>query len=297
MSVARVDLMQLWRIHIRPSGDDPVLSYGLCLKEKVIGVGWQIKHDSRAPLSVDDYFRLGADTYGEEWGNGRSAVGLLAQMEGGDMVWMRSPQGVYHLCRITGPWEYRDEQKYQDADVVNIRPVDIIDVGISTHVPGKVIACFRPSRTVQRIHDSTALSYSERIWRKLVGEAVSPKSETDDLFSLISSQDCEDLISVYLQWLGWIVYPAQRQADTLAYEFGLRHRHDFREAVVQVKTGWSPVDLGTLPSSVDVAFVFQANGRYIGKHSKAVILGREEVLSFISANPRLVPSTVQIWLD
>jgi hypothetical protein len=127
--------------------------------------------------------------------------------------------------------------------------------------------------------------------------AACPKSETDDLFSLISSQDCEDLISVYLQWLGWIVYPAQRQADTLAYEFGLRHRHDFREAVVQVKTGWSPVDLGNLPLSVDVAFAFQANDQYVGENSKAVIISREEILNFITANPRLVPSTVQIWLD
>jgi hypothetical protein len=74
-----------------------------------------------------------------------------------------------------------------------------------------------------------------------------------------------------LQTRGWVVHPAQRQSDTLAYEFGLRNRQDFREAVVQVKTGWSAVDLSSLPSSVDVAFAFQPNGQYAGQNSKAVI--------------------------
>jgi hypothetical protein len=68
---------------------------------------------------------------------------------------------------------------YGDADVVNIRPVEIKEVGISTHVPGKVIACFVPNRSVQRINDSTALAYSEQLWSKLNGQTVSPRSGTD----------------------------------------------------------------------------------------------------------------------
>jgi hypothetical protein len=291
-------MTQLWRIHIRPGGGraDPVLSYALCLDRKVIGVGWPVDKEAITPLSIDDYFKLGADAYGEEWASGKIAVGLLAKIESDDLVWMRSLQGVYHLCKVSGPWEYRDLAEYKDADIVNVRPVDIIEVGVSTHVPGKVIACFRPSRTVQRITDQTALGASQRIWAKLTGQVVAPRADSTDLFSLISSEDCEDVISIYLQVQGWIIYPAQRKGDTIAYEFVLRHRDDFREAVVQVKTGWSPVDLDTLPSSVDVAFAFQPNGQYSGRNSKAVIIHREEVLDFLQGNPGLIPPAVQFWL-
>jgi hypothetical protein len=291
--------MELWRIHIRPGSGrgDPVLSYALCLKDKIIGVGWQVERDQASPLSLDDYLRLGESTHGDHWPAGKIAVGLLASIQRDDLVWMRSPAGVYHLCRVKGPWEYRDRAENKDADIANVRPVEIVEVGVSAHVPGKVIACFRPARTIQRIRDQSALAYSERLWAKLTGRpVVDEQAGSSDLFSLISSEDCEDLVSVYLQAQGWLVYPAQRKADTLAYEFVLRHREDFREAVVQVKTGWSSIDLGALPSSVDAVFVFQPNGQYHGANPKAVVIRREDVLDFVAANPRLVPPTTQLWL-
>jgi hypothetical protein len=289
-------MTELWRIHIRPGGGevDTALSYALCLKEGVIGVGWQVEADG--PLSLEEYLKLCADAYSESsWQSAKTAVGLLEQMSCGDLVWMRSPQGVYHLATVEGQWEYRARPEYQEVDVVNIRPVRIVEVGVSIHVPGKVIACFIPARAVQRINDDTALEVSERIWTRLTGGTVSPLGGDIDIFSLLSAKDCEDLISVYLQMQGWVVYPAQRRADTLAYEFVLRHRSDFREAVVQVKTGWSAVDLDALPSSVDVAFAFQPNGHYAGKNTRASIIKRKDVLDFVAANPRLVPDAVLAW--
>jgi hypothetical protein len=288
-------MAQLWRIHIRPGeeGFDTRLSYELCLKEKVIGVGWQV--DADGPLLLERYLQILAGTYPQEFAAARTAVRLLDQMSLDDLVWMRSPQGVYHLCKVKGPWEYRPRPEYQEVDVVNIRSVCIVEVGVSIHVPGKVIACFIPRRTVQRINDETALKASQRIWTRQTGGTPPPLDPSDDIFSLLSAKDCEDLISVYLQMQGWVVYPALRRADTLAYEFVLRHRLDFREAVVQVKTGWSVVDLGTLPSSVDAAFAFQPNGQYTGQNSKASLIKREDVLQFIAENPRLVPEAVSAW--
>jgi hypothetical protein len=288
-------MTQLWRIHIRPGGGevDPALSYELCLKENVIGVGWQVDRDG--PIPLKQYLQLCEDAYPDTWSSAKSAVGLLSVMSQGDLVWMRSTRGVYHLCKITGSWEYRTTREYRDVDVVNVRSVDVAEVGVSMHVPGKVISCFIPSRTVQRIGDETALAVSQRIWKKLNGENVASLGSDVDILSLISAKDCEDLVSVYLQMQGWVVYPTQRRADTLAYEFGLRHRCDLREAVVQVKTGWAAVDLSSLPSSVDVAFAFQANDQWIGENPKAVVIERKQVLDFIAANPRLVPDAVSAW--
>ena len=130
-------MTHLWRIHIRPDGD-PVAAYSFCLREGVIGVGFQVEHDTASPLSIDDYLKLGADTFGDKWSNGRSMVELLTKMKLGDLVWTRSPRGVYHLCKIIGPWEYRDQPEYREVDVVNIRPVDIVQIGSrpnSRHAP------------------------------------------------------------------------------------------------------------------------------------------------------------------
>jgi hypothetical protein len=289
-------MTELWRIHIRPGGGevDTALSYALCLKEGVIGVGWQV--DADGSFSLEQYLKLCADAYSDSsWPSAKTAVGLLEQMSSGDLVWMRSPQGVYHLAKVEGAWEYRAQPEYREVDVVNIRPVRIVEVGVSSHVPGKVINSFIPERVVQRIADDTALEVSARIWTKLTGGTLMSPRGNADIFSLLSAKDCEDLISVYLQIQGWIVYPAQRRPDTLAYEFSLRHRSDFREAVVQVKTGWSAVDLGALPSSVDIAFAFQPNDQFTGANPKASIITREEVLDFIAANPRLVPDAVLVW--
>lgn len=290
-------MTQLWRIHIRPGGEgfDTNLSYELCLKEGVIGVGWQVESDGPLPLTLEKYLQLLAETYPDEASAGKTAIRLLSEMAIGDLVWMRSPQGVYHLCQVEGPWEYRSRREHREVDVVNVRPVRIVEVGVSIHVPGKVIACFIPRRTVQRINDETVLESSKRIWTKLTGGTPPPLDPDGDIFSLLSAKDCEDLISVFLQMQGWVVYPAQRRADTLAYEFVLRHRSDFREAVVQVKTGWSAVDLDILPSSVDVAFAFQPNGQYEVENPRGFIIKREDVLNFIATNPRLVPDAVLEW--
>lgn len=150
--------------------------------------------------------------------------------------------------------------------------------------------------SISTVSDDTALEFSQRIWSKLTGCMIQPLSANYDIFSLISAKECEDLIYVYLQMQGWIVYPAQRQSDTLAYEFVLCHREDFREAVVQVKTGGAPIDLGSLPSSVDVAFAFQPNGYFTGQNPKAVIIERDEILRFISTHSKLVPPNISIWM-
>lgn len=284
--------MQLWRIHIRPgSNGSPARSYGFCLRKEVIGVGWPVDNDD--PMPLERYLELCGEKYPD--GTGKSAVRLLASMAIGDLVWIRNTQGVYHLGKVRGPWKYEASSEARAVDILNTRHVDIAEVGVESHVPGRVIASFKSARTVQRINNDITLAASVLIWNKLTDDHLSVSLPSSDIFSLISTKDCEDLISVYLQTHGWVVYPAQRRSDTSAYEFVLRHRRDFREAIIQVKTGSSVVDLGALPSSVDVAFAFQPNGQYIGRNPKAVLITRDEILDFISANPRLVPDAVSEW--
>lgn len=189
-------------------------------------------------------------------------------MANGDLVWMRGTHGVYHLCKVVGPWTYRGSPEYEAVDIVNTVRVEIAEVGVEIHVPGQVIASFKSPQIVQRINDDTALVASTLIWNRLTDSHIPVECPHFDMFSLISAKDCEDLISVYLQMQGWIIYAARRRSDTPAYEFVLRHKSNFKEAIVEVKTGRFTIDLGALPSSVDVVFAFQPNGQYVGKIRK-----------------------------
>jgi hypothetical protein len=186
------------------------------------------------------------------------------------------------------------------ADIVNVRPAEIVEVGPEIDVPGKVISCFAPSRTLQRIRNDDALAASKLIWNKLslLQYSECPAAE-HDLFNLISPHDCEDLIYVYLQTKGWLVYPTKRSHDTLAYEFVLRHRKDYRTAVVQVKTGHATIDLNRLPKSksVQVVFAFQPNERFKGSNSKVTVVSRAEIMRFVKNNQRLLPLSVSVWLS
>lgn len=283
----------VWRLHVRPSGGhgDVRRSYAFCLAESVVGMGWAVAPGSAATAA--DYLDACVATHGR--GQDENVRRLMSMKEG-DLVWMRSPRGVYHLARITGPWAYRGTPEHRDADIVNLRPATILAVGTEDRVPGKVVANFRGQRTLQRVLDNTAVSYSLALWDRLNGLDPAAGSAERDPFSLFSDGDVEDLLYVYLQTQGWLVCPARRRHDTLAYEYVLRHRDDGREAVLQVKTGGTPVDLGSLPDEVGVAFAFQPNGLIRGANSRAEVISRADVLAFARRRPDLLPGTVQAWL-
>lgn len=291
--------MELWRIHIRPTGglNDPALSYSLCLKNKVVGMGWPVAFRGKKPLSLGEYRTRAKARYRKD-PSGQINTGLLQSISDNDLVWMRSPENIYHLCRVVGPWRYINRQQNLDADIVNIRAVEIVEVGPELNVPGSIINCFVPARTLQRIKNEDALDLSKLIWNRLSHYEYQCPTVRHDLFGLISAKDCEDLIYVYLQAKGWLVYPSKRNPDTLAYEFALKHRKDHRIAVVQVKTGNAEINLNKLPKSktIDVAFAFQPNDRYRGNNPKAVIITAMEIRRFIKSNPQLLPLPVSVWL-
>lgn len=288
-------MVQTWRIHIRPKAGkaDAPYSFGLCLDRGVLGCGWAVDVAEDARLSPEEYLKLNEVEHGQ--GQSRT-VRLLMGIEEGDLIWTRSTTGIYYLGKVVGPWEYRAGREYVDADVVNVRPVRFIEVGTEDQVPGSIVSCFRPSRTLQRIMDETANLYSRTFWGQSSGGSLETPGEAQpaDIFSLLSAEDVEDLIFVYLQHLGWIVRPARRRAQTIAYEFTLVDREG-REAVVQVKTGKTPVDLSMLPSSVAVAYAFQPNGIIKGSNPVVQVITREEVLGFMEQHPKLLPGTVQVW--
>jgi hypothetical protein len=144
-------------------------------------------------------------------------------------------------------------------------------------------------------------TYSEYLFNRLTAtKTYKVERSRPDLFSLLDDQDCEDIVYVYLQTRGYIVFPSRRRPDTPAYEYVLVHKAKGYEAIAQVRTGdvEIPVDLASWPQPVSRVYVFSPNEKYKGKPAKKVrLLTRRTVTAFMRSHRRLLPPTVRMWME
>lgn len=139
----------LWRLHIRPAPKgnkthEDVINY--CMQYHVAGIGWPV---NTTPLTAEEYETAARQTYGIK----PASVRFASAASVGDLIWARDLSGVYYLGRITSEWYYDNTPESLALDIPNQRKCDWIEVGNEEKVPGKVIACFRPSRAFQAIRD------------------------------------------------------------------------------------------------------------------------------------------------
>ncbi len=295
--------MNIWRIHIRPSGgrENHKRAFKFCLESNVIGMGWRVNLDNNEVITnYKEYWSDGEAIYGTpSW---RSNVGrFINDVSIGDLIWTRNSQGVYYLGRIEGNWEYRESDASIHADILNIRKTNLFEVGLESKVPGKVISAFRAGRTLQKIHGNTTAIYSKYLFNELKKQQIySLDKKGLDIFKLLSADDVENVVYVYLQTKGYVAYPSGRKADTMSYEFILKDRKTYNEAVVQVKTGHTSVDLSMLPDNSEIKiYAFATSGSYLNRESRnnVTLLGLDEIKKFMKDNRLLLPASIQNWME
>jgi hypothetical protein len=178
---------------------------------------------------------------------------------------------------------------------------DLLKIESVDDVPGKVIACFRPTRAIQSIKDKTAANYSKYLWNKLskTNSYEIQENSFTNVFSFLNSEETEDVIFIYLQTQGWIVIPNSRKADTMSYEFFLIHKDTKEKAIVQVKTGKTELNSHSTKwqDKNEKVFLFQANGEYKNESSDNVVcLLPSEIEKFMENNNELLPASISHWL-
>lgn len=285
---------QIWRLHIKPSGGkgDPALAVDLCVKKSVLGMGWGVDADPSENLAWEQY----EESAKARFGNLNSNVRRWKQdVNIGDLVWTRTRRAEYLLARVTGEWRYDPSSDFVDADMINMRPVDLIKMGNESNVPGKVVSAFRPRKTLQRILGVSGIS--KYLWDR--SEETAPKygdyGHGTSIFDILSAQDVEDVISIMLQMNGFLCAPTRRQADTMAYEYLMRSRDGKRNVAVQVKTGNSVADAVNFPADVEEIVLFSTKGRYGNRDDREAPESRwppERVEAFIKEHLRLLPQAI-----
>ena len=281
--------MQVFRLHIRPYGGaaDIDTTFAYCLKNSLLGVGWRV--DIPNTRNWSEYYEAAAEQHGDV----SICQYIRDNVAAGDLLWTRDLQGRYYLARVDSPWEYwqDEEARKQDIDIANIVRCHIVPVPID-EVPGKIVACFRPSRTIQAVRDSAAVEYSKFLWNKHSGKRDFEIDEGryQNLFMMLDDQETEDLFFLYLQSLGWYVVPHTRKADTMSFEFMVVRPDTGDTAWTQVKTGNTTLDRNSYASYEHQVILFQANDLYSGEeHATVSCVSTSEIRRFMEENIGWLP--------
>jgi hypothetical protein len=285
--------MHVFRIHIRPKGTaDTQTTFKYCLDNRLLGVGWRTK-SQRNTKNWDEYFNEASQDYR----NLQICKYIQKWVSEGDLVWTRNSKGQYYLAHVVSGWEYwtSPEAIEQDIDVANIFrcvfPENDIDID---EVPGKVVACFRASRTIQEITDSRAREYSKYLWNKLSNKQIYEidKSEYSDIFMMLDDEETEDLLFLYLQSQGWYVIPNSRKGDTMSFEYLVVNPQTKEKALTQVKTGEVVLSIDKYSHLPNKVFLFQSNERYTGTSAENVTcVSRRELLEFLDKSIAWLPKS------
>jgi len=166
----------------------------------------------------------------------------------------------------------------------------------------KIVNCFRPSATVQQIHDETAELFSVFVFNQLTNSNLSftvPLSI--EIFTLLSDVDLEDVVGLYLQQKkGLLFIPSSRsrQNTTLSHEYQLVDPKTGQPIFVQVKSGNEilyPIYYYKFPHEF---YLFSPAGYASpSMQSHVICLDRREIEAFLYAAKSYLPLNVTAWID
>lgn len=185
-------------------------------------------------------------------------------------------------------------------DIANVFHCDFLSVELDA-VPGTVVSKFGfRGRSIQRIQNPSALAYSQHLWNKRSDDAVYDVNVDDfpDIFSMLDSEETEDLVFLYLQSQGWYVVPNSRKGNTLRFEFMLAHSETGEKALTQVKTGDVRLNVDSYANDPQRIFLFQSNEYYDGQATEKVeCISRRNLSDFLRERRHVLPASFRAKLD
>ncbi|MGN0901977.1 MAG: hypothetical protein ACI4M9_01710, partial [Succinivibrio sp.] len=182
-----------------------------CIKNNVAAMGWCYYADPRDMLKIERSKITNYQTYSswyKKWSNkdvAGSVNRLATQIEIGDLVWMYNKQnGYYYIGKCVSGYKFNNTQYAIDNDACN-------EVGVEWHkyadtsnglVPGAIITSLIRGSTFQQIHKTGVESFSKFAFNKAshndVFDDIVFSLDKDTFFSMLSNDDCEDLLYLYL---------------------------------------------------------------------------------------------------
>lgn len=294
--------MNVWRINLKPGSASGIDPRKLCLTNGIVGVGWQIDY-TKEPIDWETYEKEATKIYYDKGDKSwRPAINAIHnRMKLDDLIWTRDWQGVYYVGRITSDWYYDTSRDCEQADMINVRKCDWQKVGTIEAVPGKIVNSFIPARTVQRVTGDTIEIFSKYIYNKISGNQFYQIKIADNssIFSLLSSDDCEDILGLYLQLnRNYMIVPSSCKSDTMNYEYELIDRANGQKAVVQVKNGDVNLNIKDYSDIDSKIYLFTTKGNYIGKLTENIeFMESDKMEKFVFEMTNLMPQKIKNWIE
>jgi hypothetical protein len=302
----------VFRIHLRPADSAEVKADAFCIEKGIVGFGWPIKNQT----SFTDHkvYRAAAkrqyvtDLPKKEQNRGyKKAMNALLKTEDNDLIWTRTRDGRYYVGRVYGPWQYNTSGDHLKADICNYKQCEWVEIGTVSEVIGTIINRFIGRATLTQVHSYTALDFSIYCWnnhKDTKTRFTFPDwKRPNDLLELITPEDCEDIVGLYLQHLhGYLIIPSTNKLSTANYEYELLHPEAGKQpAVIQVKQGGTAQlkaeDYQEISKTHHV-FLFQTSlTAPLFKQDNLTFIEREEIESFIANFPHILPARVRKWIN
>ena len=214
------------------------------------------------------------------------------EMSIGDFCWAyESSLGEYWCAEILGNFCYRQGGHFNEFDWHIVRPCRWVRVGTADAVPGAIRRAFAgPFGTAtelktdrHRIVDAARLAF---------GDASVPRR--NDLYEAAGPDDLEDLVALYLQSLGWLIYPSTAKVSMANYEFVMVNSSTGEKAGVQVKSGGIAHLNQEISDEFDRFFVFLAGqNAAIDHHDRITLIAREMLHDFAREKRDILPERLR----
>jgi len=295
----------VWRLHVKPSlhsGVSREAVFDHCINNNLIGIGWELGDEDETPNSVDEYIRSSKNRYKGK--RDIPSIKFARDVQIDDIVWTRNSANSYYIGLITGDWKYVRSSNPIDAIIPNQRSCFWYKIGLQNEVPGALLSNFRSPKTLQAIRDEVLVKrskqYLNREFRQHIYpvEEIKPAQDAGEFFTFIDSEDCEDVVGLYLQkHKDYLLVPSSCKRTTMTYEYVLIHKKTGAKAVVQVKQGSKVPDMSRFKSdNKSAVYVFSTKGE-ISPLDGIEILDPLELFEFAQNNKDLLPDKIRWWLD
>lgn len=225
--------------------------------KSIYAISWAVEKEAQ-PQNFDDYKEKYKYKDDKGW---KKAVDVMAEIKSGDFIWSRRrASGKYMLTKVKQDVTAntaKDFYAVEEADKYNLSvicekwiPFDL------DQVPGLVAnkfahgtikhCCSKADRDIET-------KYIEGYCKNLY-DGIKPEGfDITALKVLLHPDDEEDLLGIYLQRKGYILYPSTNKSGTAAYEYMLvkKEKGEIKKAIVQCKMGKECIDMDDLRSNED----------------------------------------------
>ncbi|MCF2673824.1 hypothetical protein [Fusobacterium varium] len=304
--------MSIWRINCKP-GSKMVghkESFEKWIEKEIIGIGWSkeekfLENLNETYITIET-IRKHIYTKLKDWNCKTRSYSsytniLFDRMKKGDYVWIRY-NGIYKLgivedecCSYNiNPSENFIPDRYQ---IGFYRKVRFIAKDLNeSEVPGKIVASFRNSSTLQRVYEikeELSLYCNSIIENKTINFSI------QDWKSLLSAEDIEEVVGLYLQIeKNLYVYTSSCKKDTSLIEFQLVDKNS-KLYGLQAKSGTTSINADEyfkLSKSMKI-FLFSSNDivTNIEKYENMEKIDSKEITLFIEKYLNILPKRIKFW--